>query len=189
MPPPPDRWLPVRPGRAGSDGGPPGRDPAGEPVGEPTGAGWWWLGVHGGAGVTTLRVLVPGGLDAGRGWPDPAAGGPAAVVLVCRTHVVGLGGARDAVRQWAAGATAEGVLLAGLVAVADGPGRPARPQLELLRLLRGVVPRLWRVPWVEALRAVPAAELGLHPALAALADELAGLRPAGQSAAIEGGSG
>jgi hypothetical protein len=58
-------------------------------------ARFWWLGVHGGAGVSTLTQLIPGGADAFRRWPAPAVhGGPPGVVLVCRTHARGMLAAR-----------------------------------------------------------------------------------------------
>jgi len=140
-------------------------------------ATWWWLGVHGGAGVSTLAALLPGGAHAHRCWPDPAHGGPRAVVLVCRTHLAGLERARDAARQWASSDVPAGLLLGGAVAVADAPGRLPRPQSEALRLLAGVVPRLWTVPWIEDLRAVGSAgELPMPPALVGLAADLETLR-------------
>lgn len=123
----------------------------GRPV-DPNHASWWWLGVHGGSGVSTLLRFVPGGADAQRRWPEPGFGGPPAVVLVCRAHLSGLARARDAATQWAAADVPAGLLLAGAVVSADSPGRPARAQVEAQRLLEGVVPRLWTVPWVEELR-------------------------------------
>jgi hypothetical protein len=140
-------------------------------------AGWWWLGVHGGAGVSTLAALVPGGAHAHRLWPDPAHAGPRVVVLVCRAHLAGLEQARDAARQWASADVPAGLLLGGAVAVADAPGRITRPQAEALRLLTGAVPRLWTVPWIEDLRAVRGpAGLPLPPAMVRLRAELDTLR-------------
>lgn len=140
-------------------------------------ATWWWLGVHGGAGVTTLATFVSGGAHAHRRWPDPGFGGPRIVVLVCRTHLTGLERARDAARQWASSDVPAGLLLGGAVAVADAPGRLTRPQSEALRLLSGAVPRLWTVPWVEELRAADdLARLPAPPALARLGADLDRLR-------------
>lgn len=139
-------------------------------------AGWWWLGVHGGAGVSTLRTLVPGGLDAQRRWPAGGWGGPKVVVLVCRTHASGLARARDAARQFAAGDVPRSLRLMGVVAVADSPGRLSRPQRQALRLLSGVTPRVWQLPWVEILRAVPSPAGLVEPAAYAhLHAQLAGL--------------
>jgi hypothetical protein len=141
------------------------------------GAGWWWLGVHGGSGVSTLAYFLPGGAQAHRWWPDPAFGGPPAVVLVCRTHLHGLQRARDAAAQWAAGDVPDHLLLAGVVTVADAPGKLHRPQSEGLRLLEAVAPRLWTVPWLDDLRFLPAdGALPQPPALLRLGRDLAALR-------------
>jgi hypothetical protein len=141
-------------------------------------AGWWWLGVHGGAGVNTLVSFLPGGLDAYRRWPAPQLhAGPGAVILVCRTHAYGLARARDAMSQWQVGDVPEGLLLAGLVAVADAPGKLPRRQAEVLRLLAGAVPRLWTVPWLDELRmAEEPEELPLPPPLVRLSLDLEALR-------------
>jgi hypothetical protein len=151
-----------------------GGDPA-----DPGRAGWWWLGVHGGAGVSSLAEFLPGGADAERCWPDPAFGGPRAVILVCRTHVGGLRRARDAAQQWASADVPGGLLLAGAVAVADAPGKLARPQAEELRLLEGAVPQLWTVPWLEELRLIgDPSGLPLPPCLVRISLDLESLRPA-----------
>lgn len=145
----------------------------GGPAGDWTDARWWWLGAHGGAGVTTVRDWIPGGADAHRWWPDPVYGGPGLVVLVCRAHSAGLARARDAARQWAARQVPEGLLLGGLVVVADGPGPGSRAQLEASRFVAGMVPQVWRVPWIGQLRALTAADTGCPPALEQLAADLA----------------
>lgn len=151
-------------------------------------AGWWWLGVHGGSGVNSLMRFLPGGADSHRWWPDPAFGGPQAVILVCRTHLSGLERAREAATQWAADDVPAGLLLAGAVAVADAPGRLDRAAAEALRLLEGAVPRLWSVPWLDDLRCLaPGQSLPLPPALLALRSDLATFRPrrAGRSPVAE----
>lgn len=111
--------------------------------------GWWWLGVHGGAGVTTLEQAVPGGRDAGRAWP--VAEQPQPVVLVARSSANGIAAAQNAIQQWASGMVA-GVDLLGLVVVADAPGRRPRVLQDLVRLVSGAVPRLWEIPWMEPWR-------------------------------------
>jgi hypothetical protein len=111
--------------------------------------GWWWLGVHGGAGVTTLEQAMPGGRDSGRAWP--VATQPQPVVLVARSSASGMAAAQNAVQQWASGMVA-GVDLLGLVVVADAPGRRPRVLQDLVRLVSGAVPRLWEIPWVEPWR-------------------------------------
>lgn len=148
----------------------------GRPV-DGNGSGWWWLGVHGGTGVSTLERFLPGGADAQRWWPDPAFGGPSAVFLVCRAHLAGLDRARDAATQWAAADVPAGLLLAGVVVVADAPGRQTRVQSEAQRLLAAVVPRLWTVPWIDDLRSAADGDpLPLPPALLGLRTDLAALR-------------
>lgn len=112
---------------------------------------WWWVGCHGGAGVSTLSGMVPGGRDAEREWPMPVDGHFSRVVLVARTNAPGLRAAQAAARQWASGRV-PGVTLLGLVAVADAPGRMPRALNELLRLVGGGVPKVWQVPWIDALR-------------------------------------
>jgi hypothetical protein len=163
------RRVPVWPGPVRAHLG--GRDP------EVDLAAWWWLGVHGGSGASTLASFVPGGAEAHRWWPDPSFGGPSAVLLVCRTHLAGLEQARDAAGQWAASDVPAGLLLAGAVAVADAPGKVSRAQAEALRMLDGVVPRLWQVPWLDDLRCLPTGDsLPLPPALQPLRADLEALR-------------
>ncbi|WP_017972370.1 DUF6668 family protein [Actinopolyspora halophila] len=127
--------------------------PRGVLRGEPS-PRWWWLGVHGGAGVSTLSGLIPGGWDAARAWPDPRIGGPpglVGVMLVCRSHQAGMSAASAAIRQWASGRTPP-VQLWGLVIVADAPGRLPRPLKSQQKRLVGTVSRCVVVPWVEAWR-------------------------------------
>lgn len=52
-----------------------------------------------------------------------------------------------AAAQWASGAVP--VDLLGLAVVADAPGRLPGPLRDLVRLVGGGVPHLWRVPWSE----------------------------------------
>ncbi|MFK0294853.1 DUF6668 family protein [Streptomyces sp. NPDC090442] len=112
----------------------------------------WFLGCHGGAGVTTLtRALPGGGTDAHRVWPAPVDHVRAPVVLVARGHHDGLRAAQSAARQWASGVL-PWVSLLGLVVVADAPGRPPKVLRDLQHLVSGGVPRAWSVPWVEPWR-------------------------------------
>jgi hypothetical protein len=115
------------------------------------GPDWWWLGCHGGSGASTLTFSVPGGADAFGFWPEMDPPG-CRVVLVARTHAGGLWAAQAAARQWASGTLLGQVHLLGLVTVADAPGRLPRPLREMRDLLAGGVPRMWHLPWVEALR-------------------------------------
>jgi hypothetical protein len=113
------------------------------------GQSWWWLGVHGGAGVSTLEQTVPGGRDANRAWPVALGNQP--VVLVARSSAHGLGAAQSAAQQWAS-RMVTGIDLLGLVVVADAPGRRPRLLRDRLLLVAGAVPRLWEIPWVEPWR-------------------------------------
>ncbi|MEU5959214.1 DUF6668 family protein [Streptomyces sp. NPDC047525] len=117
----------------------------------PPAPGWLWLGVHGGAGVTTLQSAVPGGRDAGRLWPAPYGAITHPVVLVCRSSYGGLMAARAAIVQWASGQV-PGIELLGLVVVADAPGKLPRPLRDLMRLVAGGVARTWSVQWMEEWR-------------------------------------
>ncbi|MCL2090921.1 MAG: hypothetical protein FWH11_06825 [Micrococcales bacterium] len=137
-PPDPPHCLPVRVA-------------AGQPsvhTGQPT---VWVLGCHGGAGESTLAALAPGWQDAHHAWP-----GPGLVLLTARTSVRGLMAAQAAARHWASGQT--GADLLGLVLIADAPGRIARPVRDLVQVVSGGVPRVWRLPWDEEWR------LGADPA-------------------------
>ncbi|WP_308463450.1 DUF6668 family protein [Cellulomonas carbonis] len=110
----------------------------------------WWLGVHGGAGESTLARLLPGGRAAGHAWPRPPATTytPTRVVLVARSHASGLQAAQRAATHWASGHLPDMEVL-GLVIVADAPGRLPRPLRDLAALVCGGVPRAWHVPWNE----------------------------------------
>jgi hypothetical protein len=125
----------------------------------------WVVGVHGGAGASTMAAL----LGAAGEYPEeiselpqqlPAAapGRPTPrVLLVARTHVTGLHWATHVTRHWAGGHT--GIDLLGLVVLDDAPTLPPVLATEVRRLA-GMVPTLWHLPWVEAWRT----EIELHPA-------------------------
>jgi hypothetical protein len=113
-------------------------------------AGWWWVGAHGGAGVSTLHALMPDGFEAYRCWPTSTIIRPLRAVLVARTHAAGLAAARDAARQWASGQVP--IALLGLVLIADTPGRLPRRLRGSQRLLAGAVPRTWTIAWIESYR-------------------------------------
>ncbi|WP_159796666.1 DUF6668 family protein [Puerhibacterium puerhi] len=130
------------------------------PVAEVTSRPWVCvIGLHGGAGASTLaRLLGDGALDAGRAWPV-AAGWERplpslAVVAVARTHHEGLAAAERFARLWAAG-TLTGSHLLGLVLVDDGP-RLLAAQKQTARRLARMTPHGWHLPWVERWRVEPA---------------------------------
>jgi len=112
----------------------------------------WWLGVHGGAGESTLEELFRGSRAAGHAWP---LGGSDVdhprVVLVARTNARGLRSTQNAICDCAGAGLA--VKLVGLVLIADAPGRLPRALRDLACLIGGGVPRVWWLPWVEAWRA------------------------------------
>ncbi|MFE4048636.1 DUF6668 family protein [Streptomyces sp. YIM B13518] len=107
-----------------------------------------WVGLHGGAGVSTLAAVY-GGHDGGRAWPGPA--GPPSVLLVARTHAAGLDAVLPAVDTVRRGGAPRGVGLEAVVLVADAPGRLPRPLSHRIRLVESVVD-VYRVPWVDAWR-------------------------------------
>lgn len=109
-------------------------------------------GVHGGAGASTLaRLLGEAARTAEQPWRPGDVLEPGSVLLVARLHLHGLTMARECARAWSHGQLGEGVHLLGLVLVDDAP-KPVKEQLVPAKLLRGAVPRLWRIPWVEQWR-------------------------------------
>ncbi len=113
----------------------------------------WWVGVHGGAGESTLAALVDDSRAAEHRWPVPgdADQDTARVVLVARSNAHGLHRAQLACTQWASGSV-PGVELLGLVIVADAPGRLPRPLRDLAHHVAGGAPAVWHLPWVESWR-------------------------------------
>ncbi|WP_369122483.1 DUF6668 family protein [Marinitenerispora sediminis] len=123
--------------------------------------GLWWLGVHGGAGETTLARLIEASRVAHHAWPEPVSASQssrvtmpsqlAKVILVARTHAHGLRAAQLAATEWASGAV-PGVDVLGMVLVADAPGRLPRLLRDMAKVVSGGVPRVWHVPWNESWR-------------------------------------
>lgn len=111
----------------------------------------WLVGVHGGAGESTLAALDTTWTAGDHGWPRPPGHDPARVVLVARSNMYGLKRAQLAATQWASGLVPH-IELLGLVVVADAPGRLPRPLRDFLQVIKGGVPRTWQVPWVDAWR-------------------------------------
>jgi hypothetical protein len=110
---------------------------------------YWWLGVHGGAGETSLARLDKRTRAAEHHWPLTASG--STVVLIARSNVSGLRAAQLAATEWASG-TVPGIRVAGLVVLADAPGRLPREIREFARVVGGGVPLLWHIPWIESWR-------------------------------------
>jgi hypothetical protein len=123
----------------------PGRGPRSLPE-----RGVSWVSAHGGAGATTMATHL-GGTDLGCRWPDPARAEPVTVMLVARTNAAGLRAASRALNAIREGRHPAGMELAGVVLVADAPGRLPRPLLGRIRVLRAAAP-VWRVPWVPKWR-------------------------------------
>ncbi len=111
----------------------------------------WVIGVHGGAGESTLARLLTGATATGHRWPTSTT---TPVLLVARSSMTGLTAARRAATQWASGA-AGNLSLLGLVVIADAPGRLPRPLAQFADLVGGGVPRMWRWPWIDQLRLDP----------------------------------
>ncbi|MEV6284485.1 DUF6668 family protein [Kribbella sp. NPDC051770] len=111
----------------------------------------WWVGVHGGAGESTMSQLLPGTRAAGHRWPIPPPPVPTPVVLVARTHGSGLRAAQRAAIEWASGVV-QGVAVLGLVLIADAPGRLPRVLDDFADIVGGGVPRVWDIPWIEEWR-------------------------------------
>jgi hypothetical protein len=114
------------------------------------------VGVSGGCGESTVAGLLPAAAGTGHRWPighDPADANPR-VLLVARTTMASLVCAQRAAGQWAAG-DVPGVELLGLVLTADSPGGDPRPIADLVGLITGGLPRIWRLPWMRDWRLLP----------------------------------
>lgn len=107
-----------------------------------------WVGLHGGAGVSTLAAVY-GGHDGGRVWPGPAD--PQSVLLVARTHAAGLDAVVPATEVFRRGQAPRGLDLDAVVLVADAPGRLPRPLAHRIRVLESLID-VYRVPWVPEWR-------------------------------------
>jgi hypothetical protein len=108
----------------------------------------WLLGVHGGAGTSTLAHVLAPAADSHRRWPGVFDRESPFVVLVARETIVGLTRAHDLLRQHRAGLAGPSEVL-GLITVAARPGRmPAeiRRYRDVVASLAGPV---WQVPWYE----------------------------------------
>jgi hypothetical protein len=106
----------------------------------------WFVGVHGGAGESTLAELRPDFGAAGHDWPRPNPTLPWCV-LVARTNAAGLYNARAAAKDWAADLVP--AILLGLVLIPDAPGKLPKQMAQEITRTSGGVPRVWQLPWIE----------------------------------------
>lgn len=139
--------------------------------------GLWVLGVHGGAGESTVAALDESWHDADHAWPITPDGATTQVLLVARSNVRGLTAAQTAARQWASGSVPS-VDVVGLAILADAPGKPPRPLRDLAAVVGGGFPRTWHLPWMEAWRlGEPAEAASLPRQVRRLLDDVARLTP------------
>jgi hypothetical protein len=143
--------------------------------------GLWLVGIHGGAGVSSLSAAGVG-RDSARRWPtspapgsgysDPLSGPtvslpvvdrtrsgsqgfpPGGVLLVTRESATGLSTATKAAASVQRGNVPDWLEVLGLVVVAAGPARPPKLVRERLDLVAGWMPKVWRIPWVPELLAI-----------------------------------
>lgn len=136
---------------------------------------FWLVGLHGGAGISTLTAAWPAAGDARRFMPSghPAQSPYAAVVA--RTHREGLEHARDFARQVVCALIPPPIRVLGLVLVPDIDRRPNREMRQLARVVASAYPRCWQVPWVPEWRNQRPTPENLPRAAARIADDLAGL--------------
>lgn len=113
------------------------------------------VGLHGGAGATTLCSLLGNDVVDGHGawpvftgWDRPLPDLP--VLAVARTHHAGVAAASRFARLWGADQLPSSRLL-GIVMVDDGPKLTSQQRL-VARRLGQMTPHGWHIPWQEAWR-------------------------------------
>ena len=110
----------------------------------------WVVGLHGGSGATSVATALGADVvESPRAWPVSRPLEPQ-VLLVARTHVVGLAAAEAAIQEWAS-AELRDLRLLGVVLVDDAP-RIARPLLPVMNRVLHSSPRGWHLPWQETWR-------------------------------------
>lgn len=108
----------------------------------------WLLGVHGGAGASSLTNVLAPAADSGRRWPGVFDRESPFVVLVARETIAGLTRAHDLLRQHHSGFAGPSQVL-GLITVASRPGRMAAEIRRYRDVVGSLSGHLWRVPWYE----------------------------------------
>lgn len=108
----------------------------------------WLLGVHGGAGASTLAHVLAPVADSSRRWPGVFERESPFVVLVARETIPGLTRAHDLLRQHLSGYAGRADVL-GLVTVAARPGRLPAEIRRYRDVVGSLAGQLWQVPWVE----------------------------------------
>jgi len=112
------------------------------------------MGLHGGAGATTLTGLLgPTAADIGQTWPvshstRTQATWPLPVIAVARTDRTGLSTAERFIRSWA-NSQLPGSKLSALVLIEAGPRTSEARKKATKRLLR-MVPRGVHIPWMDS---------------------------------------
>ncbi|MVU77514.1 hypothetical protein GPX89_09675 [Nocardia sp. ET3-3] len=127
----------------------------------------WLVGVHGGAGVSSLAASLSWAGDAGQRWPAriglTADMDSPLVVLVGRSHLRGVNALHRALLAHQRQATPVGSHVVGVLTVADAarplpiPVEQRREEMEGLALALGA--RTWRLGWLEQWRALEPYEL------------------------------
>lgn len=117
-------------------------------VDETPAPGVWVMGVSGGCGENTVAAILPDAVAGQRRWPPAGPATAVPVLMVARGSMASLTAAQRVAGEWASGAAPRPQLL-GLLVVADAPGGEPRPVADLIRLLSGGLPQVWRLPWVR----------------------------------------
>ncbi|WP_306356588.1 MULTISPECIES: hypothetical protein [unclassified Nocardia] len=118
----------------------------------------WLLGVHGGAGASTLAHVLAPAADSHRRWPGGFDRESPFVVLVARETISGLSRAHDLLRQHLADLAGPCEVL-GLVTVAARPGRIPAEIRRYRDLVGSLAGQVWQVPWHEEWTLVEADQL------------------------------
>ncbi|KZM74519.1 hypothetical protein [Nocardia terpenica] len=108
----------------------------------------WLLGVHGGAGASTLAHVLAPAADSHRRWPGVFERESPFVVLVARETIAGLTRAHDLLRQYHAGLAGRSRVL-GLITVAARPGRIPVEIRRYRDVVGSLAGQVWQVPWYE----------------------------------------